>query len=305
MNTMVLGGCGFLGGAIAEELLARGREVVILDVAGSQKECDERFGAGAVKFIEGDILDADLLFDSVAGVDEIYHFAGVLGTSELDNTPKLAAQINIVGALNVFDAAVARGVPRVFHASKPDIWPNAYSITKHAAERLAALYAGSGAGTRICSLRYFNAFGPRQARGPVRKLVPTFVDQALHGEPLEIYGDGSQSVDLIFVYDLARITVRLLEAECSTNGCFAPDCGRGVSITVNEVARAINSAVGNRAGVRHVPMRRGEVEGTALVADTGPLMAMIPDVRFTDFGVALNSTIEWYSSHDAAQIAVR
>ncbi|HKG38970.1 MAG TPA: NAD(P)-dependent oxidoreductase [Conexibacter sp.] len=297
MKTIVLGGNGFLGGAIAQELIERDHDVTVIDVAGSQATCDARFGAGAVEFVEGDILDPELLRRRFSGADEVYHLAGKLGTSELDDTPTLAVHVNVLGSINVFEAAIEAGVARVFHASKPNVWLNAYTITKGAAEQLGALYDRDASGTQLCSLRYFNAFGPHQAHAPVRKLVPTFVRQALRGEPLEVYGDGNQIVDLIYVRDAASMTVRYMRAEHPPDA-IAPDCGRGVPVTVNQVADTINDATGNRAGVRHLPMRSGEDEGTELVACTEPLLASIDGFRFTDWEQSLEQTIAWYASHD-------
>jgi nucleoside-diphosphate-sugar epimerase len=297
MKTIVLGGSGFLGGAIAQELVERNHDVIVFDVAGSQAACDARHGAGAVEFVAGDILDPDALQTCFRGADEVYHLAGKLGTSELDDTPALAVHVNVLGSINVFETAIETGVARVFHASKPNVWLNAYTITKGAAEQLGALYDRDASSTRLCSLRYFNAFGPHQAHAPVRKLVPTFARQALRGEPLEIYGDGDQVVDLIYVQDAARMTVRYMRAERSPEGLVAPDCGRGVPVTVNQVARTINDATGNRAGVRHLPMRSGEDEGTELVARTEPLLASIDGFHFTDWEQSLEQTIAWYASH--------
>ena len=121
-----------------------------------------------------------MLRERFGGVDEVFHLAGKLGTAELDDTPTAAVEVNVLGSINVFEAAVSTGVSRVFHASKPNVWLNTYSITKHAAEKFAEMYDKAEAcDTLFRSLRYFNAYGPRQARGPVRKLMPTFVAQAL------------------------------------------------------------------------------------------------------------------------------
>jgi UDP-glucose 4-epimerase len=295
MDTMVLGGSGFLGGAITDQLLRDGRTVGVLDISGSQTDCDRRFGRGAVEFISGNIMDRELLCKRFAGVDEIFHLAGKLGTSELDETPTAAVEVNILGSINVFEAAISRGVSRVFHASKPNVWLNTYSITKHAAERFAEMYAKAEAcDTLFRSLRYFNAYGPRQACGPVRKLMPTFVAQALANLPLEIYGDGQQVVDLIYIDDLAQLTVGYMEAPCAA--VTAPDCGRGLPMTVNEVADAVNVITGNTAGVRHLPMRRGEPAGTRLVAEMEPLLQSTPGFTFTDWRESLLHTIDWYAT---------
>jgi len=296
MQTVVVGGLGFLGGALVDELLGRGDAVAVLDPAASQARCDARFGArfgaGRVRALRGDILDPATLRAGFRGADEVYHMAGRLGTSELDDDIPAAIAANVTGAVHVFDAAIAAGVPSVFYPSKPNVWLNTYTITKVAAEQFAELYTRRG-DLRVCSLRYFNAYGPHQALAPVRKIVPTFAVQALRRLPLGVYGDGAQTVDMILAADLARITVDLLRS-----GHRGPplDCGRGVALTVNAVAEAVNAHLGNAAGVRHLPMRRGEIPHTHLVADVDALQRVLGPVRFADWDASLADTLAWYAA---------
>ena len=252
MRTVVVGGSGFLGGAIVRELLRRGDSVKVLDRAASRTSIEQQFGAG-VTAAGGDILDRASLRRAFRSADEVYHCAGRLGTSELEDDVVGAIDANISGTVNVFEAAIATGVSVVFYPSKPNVWLNAYTITKVAAEQFAKLYEARD-GVRICSLRYFNAYGPGQALGPVRKIIPTFAVQALHGRPLTVYGDGEQTVDMIYSEDIGRITVDFTRARYSGP---AIDCGRGEVLTVNAVAETVNRIVANSRGIRHVPMRRG------------------------------------------------
>lgn len=222
MRSIVVGGMGFLGGAVVDALLERGDTVGIVDNRGTRRERDRRFGATRVRGWHGDILDQATLAPAFAGADEIYHFAGRLGTSELEEDIHGAIAANITGAVNVFEAAIAAGVTVVFYPSKPNVWLNVYTITKAASEDLARLYAANHS-LRIRSLRYFNAYGPWQATGPIRKIIPTFAQQALRGEPLTIYGDGQQTVDMIHAEDIGRITVDYTRAHADDQ---ALDCGR-------------------------------------------------------------------------------
>ncbi|MBJ7332871.1 MAG: NAD-dependent epimerase/dehydratase family protein [Solirubrobacteraceae bacterium] len=249
-----------------------------------------------MRVTRGDVLDRAALRAVFTGADEIYHFAGQLGTSELDETPRTAAEVNVLGSMNVFECAIDAGVDRVFHASKPNVWLNAYTVSKHAAERFGNLYAASQVGTRICSLRYFNGYGPGQHTHPVRKLVPTFALQALSGIPLEVYGDGEQVVDMIYAPDIARLTVDFTDV---APGGEAPDCGRGVPLTVNAVAQAVAAWAGGRVEIRHLPMRRGEDPHTELVADTARLEAVLGPLRFSDWEASLARTLDWYADRHA------
>jgi UDP-glucose 4-epimerase len=294
MKSVVFGGHGFIGAEIVRALLHNGVSVTVADKSQPSRRCDQLFGYGAVRSAQVDILDASSLRQLTEGVDRVYHLAGKLGTSELDDDVVQGINVNIIGAVNVFAACVENRVPIVFYPSKPNVWLNTYTITKHAAERFAQLYSRSGE-TTICSLRYFNAYGPYQASGPVRKIIPCFAQRAMRGLPIEIFGDGEQVVDMIFSADLARITVDFTEV---AQGDVPLDCGRGIGLTVNEVAHAVNRFFGNAAGVRHVPMRRGETPGTRLVANIDPLRKLLGDLSFTSWESSLAATLQWYETQE-------
>jgi nucleoside-diphosphate-sugar epimerase len=293
LTTVVTGGSGFLGSTIARHLLAEGHEVTIVDLVepgskGLPVDC---------AFVRGDVRDKDLLGRLFAGVDEVYHLAGVLGTAELQESTELAVAVNIAGTVNVLETALETDVARVFYPGKPNVWLNTYTITKHAAEQFAQMFNGQSRYTRICSLRYFNVYGPGQALSPIRKIVPAFAVQAMRGLPIEVYGDGEQVVDMVYSRDLAELTVRFTGAGVTDR---IPDCGSGRRVTVNEVAAACNDHFGNRAGIRHLPMRPGEVSGTILTADQTELEGILGDLRLTDYRESLHDTLDWYASLDPA-----
>jgi UDP-glucose 4-epimerase len=290
MATVVVGGSGFLGGAVVDELVRVGREVVIYDRKGSQAAVDRRHGRGAARYVRGDVRDADRVLATFRGAEEVYDFAGELGTSELDESIPEAITTNVLGAAIQFEAAIRQGVPRLLYASKPNVWLNTYSITKYAAEQFAELFNQRDE-TRFCALRYYNAFGPWQSLFPIRKIIPMFAALAMRGRPLEVFGDGEQIVDLVYSPDLADLTVRFL-ATGHTDGVV--ECGRGVGLTVNDVAHAVNAVTGNGGGVRHLPMRRGEEEGSLLIADLDALTRLVGEPVFTDLEGSLQTTLDWY-----------
>jgi UDP-glucose 4-epimerase len=251
-----------------------------------------------VRVVPGDMMRPETLVAAFDGADEVYHMGGKLGTSELEDSVHEAVAANITGALHVFESAITADVPVVFYPTKPNVWLNTYTITKVAAEQFARIYNESRPG-RIRSLRYFNAYGPWQALGPVRKIIPMFAARALSRLPLIIYGDGEQTVDMIYSEDVGRITVDFMR---SAHDGSALDCGRGEELTVNEVAALVNEITRNDAGVKHVPMRRGETEGTRLVADVTPLRSTLPTVAFSDWEATLAGTIAWYEGLGASRL---
>jgi len=300
MKAVIIGGLGFLGSAVVRVLRLRGDSVVVVDPHASQTVVDQRFGKDAVRLAPIDMRDRDALTAAFSGADEVYHFGGRLGTSELDADIIAAIEANVIGAVTVFESAIAAGVPAVFYPSKPNVWLNTYTITKVAAEEFAQLFAASHA-IRIPILRLFNAYGPGQATGPVRKIIPSFVMEALSGRPLTVYGDGEQTVDMIHADDAARLAVELMRGNAPPTPL---DGGRGIAMSVNEVAEAVNRATGSRAGIRHVPMRKGETPNTKLVADTDALRAVVGDFQFVPWESTLADTVEWYRCRYATELGV-
>lgn len=291
----ITGGTGFLGSTLARYLVREGHDVVVLDREPPGHKGLELENA---EFRRGDVRDRGLLLEVFRGVDEVYHQSGLLGTAELQEQVGEAIQVNVAGTVAVFEAAIASGVPRVFYPAKPSVWLNTYTITKQAAEQFARMFNETSK-TRICSLRYFNVYGPGQAILPIRKIIPSFAVQAMRGLPIEVFGDGQQTVDMVYSADIAELTVRFTR---SGHVRSIPDCGSGVSMTVNAVAETVSDYFGNRAGIKYVPMRPGEVEHTELVADLTDLRQVIGAFELTPYRRALAETLDWYARREPAAI---
>jgi nucleoside-diphosphate-sugar epimerase len=296
MRSIVVGGAGFLGGAVVRQLVARGDDVVVVD---RERPAPPWAPEVDVEMRRADIADRAALARAFRGAGEVYHLAGRLGTSELERELRAAVEVNVVGTLNVFDAALDAGVGTVVLACKPNVWLNAYTVTKEAAEKLALLY-GLHHDLRVHCLRYYNAYGPRQHLAPVRKLVPTFAACALRGRPLPVFGDGSQTVDLLHVDDLARITVDVARAGVAVHEAI--DCGSGMARSVDDVAALVNELLGNDAGIERLPMRVGEPAGTTLVADTGALEQLVGPLSLRPLDDGLASTLDWYAGLHPAEL---
>lgn len=274
MKIGITGGYGFIGSWVTDELQARGHTVLVLDHRGN--------GAG----LYGDVRDATIVQELAAHVDGIIHLAAVLGTSETIDNPGPAAETNIIGTLNVFEAATRYNIPCVFAAvGNSGIGRGTYCITKTTGEQFVSMYR-EDRGSKIIAVRPMNAFGPRQSApspyGPskVRKIVPSFVCSALSGDPMRLYGGGKQYSDSVFVGDVARCFVNALEtAHTGTLPDFPIDVGNIHPHTVLEVAEAVAGAVGG-AEIEAVPMRPGEPEGGPL-ATPDAINALIETVLTT------------------------
>jgi UDP-glucose 4-epimerase len=293
MKVLVTGGRGFIGGHVVDLLLDMDYEPVIFDrQVRFHRDCE---------VILGDVRDATAVTEAVAHVDGVIHLAAVLGTQETIRIPVPAAETNVLGALNVFHAVAQYGLPCAYAAVGNHWMLNTYSISKTCAERFAWMFNAEH-GARIAVVRALNAYGPRQSVaapfGPskVRKIMPSFVCRALTGTPIEVYGDGEQIMDMIFVRDVADVLVRAMLNGPHPGG-IAYEAGTGRLTTVNEIAGAVIAEVGG-GGLHHVPMRPGEPERSTVVGDPEtlrPLFGERPELVALEDGVA--ETVEWFRAH--------
>lgn len=290
MKVLVTGGQGFIGSHVVDVLRERGHGVTIFD----RRMVFVPVGVG---FTLGDVRDAEAFADAVGLHDGVIHLAGVLGTSEMVTTPRESVEVNIGGALNLYEAVKRYGCRAVQIAVGNYTWNNSYAITKYTAERFALMY-NKEFGTKIAVVRGLNAYGERQKHAPIKKVIPNFILSALRDEPLVIFGDGEQLLDMIYVRDLAEILVRALELD---HGQYAEtmDAGSGELVTANHLAAEVIRISGSRSRIEHVAMRAGEPVRSVTKGDPSTLapIGYRPQTSLQD---GLSRTITWYRANAAA-----
>lgn len=253
----ITGGGGFIGSWVQQEIEKRGHKPFILD---------HKKRGGML----GDVRDRTIVFEFAAHVDAIIHLAAVLGTAETINEPMPAAETNILGTVNVFDAATRYNLPTVFAAvGNSNIGRGTYCITKTCGEEFVKMYR-EDRGLPIIAVRPMNAYGAGQSApspyGPskVRKIVPSLTCSALSGQPMPLYGGGHQISDTVHVSDVARVFVQA--ALAASEGVIPDhpvDVGNIHPVTVREVAEEVAINVPG-AIIEDIPMRAGEPEGGPL-----------------------------------------
>lgn len=290
MKVLVTGGNGFIGRSVVNELRARDHEPVIFD--RHQDTPDE--------FTLGDVRDATAVTEAVAHVDGVIHLAGVLGTQETIANPRPAAETNLLGGLNVLEACTQYKVPLVNIAVGNWFEYSTYSISKNTIERFTVMY-GRYRGLPGCSVRAYNAYGPGQSvaqpygSSRVRKIIPSFVARALHSEPIQVYGDGSQIMDMIYVGDVARCLVTALENGPAGGELYVAGTGRRTSVqTVAELVRAEVSRRGTAVNIENLPMRPGETPGSEVLADASRLVPGIRQDELITLEEGLRETVAYY-----------
>jgi UDP-glucose 4-epimerase len=273
MRVLITGGAGFIGSHLTDRLVAdRGAEVVVLDNLKRGRlenlaACRER-----VQFVEGDIRDDALVTRLVKDTDVVYHLAAESTVMGAEQEPEYALTTNVLGTFNILRAAQAAGVKRVVVASsrevygEPDILPvvesaplkaaNVYGLSKVAAEMCCRLLQARGLSVAI--LRLTNVYGLRD----VGRVIPTFVQRALAGQPLLLYG-GDQVLDFVWIGTVVECLIRAAHIE----GLDGPiNLGSGFGTPLVDLARRIAAAGGAGSPLRVLPPRLAEVR--RFVADT-------------------------------------
>jgi UDP-glucose 4-epimerase len=304
----ITGGSGFIGQHVLEELLSLGYEVVLFDRL--DKRPDRWIAKVAKVFMfQGDIRDRTAVTEFAAMCDGIVHLSGVLGTQETVTNPYPAFETNVMGALNLFEAASQYNLPVVNIAVGNHFMNNPYAISKSTAERMAYFFNNERA-AKITNVRAVNAYGPKQSAaapyGPskIRKIIPAFICRALTSQPIEVYGSGDQISDMVYVGDVAKTLVQALRVTNTQNKGMDKtiEVGPSEHSSVKEIAAMISQLCEARgvpqAGLKHLPMRPGEIAGAQVVANNLTLHHIgIDPNQLVSLEQGIAETIQWYVDH--------
>jgi nucleoside-diphosphate-sugar epimerase len=277
---LITGGAGFIGSHLADALCARGELVVILDdlSTGRRENIVDLVEGGKAVFVEGSVLDAELVDTWVQRVDSVFHLASAVGVKLVVDNPLESLLRNVRGT-NVVAHAAARYEKRLLFTSTSEVYgkhsngalredadcllgPSSksrwgYANTKAFGEMLAFGYARErGAETAV--VRLFNSVGPRQL-GSYGMVLPRFVSQALRGEDLTVYGDGTQSRCFTHVYDTVDGILAVADSEGAVGEVF--NIGATTDTTIQELAERVIERTGSHSRIRHVPYQEAYGDG--------------------------------------------
>jgi UDP-glucose 4-epimerase len=280
-RVLVTGGAGFIGSHLAEALLETGAAVTALDDLSTGRRGNVAALAGhpRFRFIEGSILDEALVDAAVRDCDDVYHLAAAVGVKLIFDHPVRAIATNVKGTDVVLGAA-CRWKRRVFLASTSEVYGKdarhgsqrfretdditlgnsmrwCYASGKALDEYLARAYHLEEELPVVIG-RYFNTVGPRQI-GAYGMVVPRLVQQALAGEPLTVYGDGTQVRSFTWVGDVVRATMELMAHPDAGGEIF--NIGSDEAVCVLELAERIKFATRSRSEIRMVPYEEAYGEG--------------------------------------------
>jgi UDP-glucose 4-epimerase len=267
---LVTGGAGFIGSHVAEALLARGEDVVVLDDLSSGKR--ENLPDG-VELVEGDIREPQVELFAGVKPTHCYHLAAQIDVRVSVARPEHDAQINVLGTVNLLEAALEQKTKIVFSSTGGAIYGECdgpapedaprrpispYGTSKLAAEEYLATYNRLYE-TGHVSLRYGNVYGPRQDPHGEAGVVSIFLDALLAGDTPKIFGDGSQTRDYVFVGDVARASLAASDRE---GGVYNVGTGRETSVV--ELLDLCQRIAGTSVEPTFMPTRPGEIQRSVL-----------------------------------------
>ena len=293
MKCVVTGGCGFIGTHLVDRLVRLGHQVIVLDDLSTGNL--ERLNPSAEP-LYGSVADVDAVVSATEGAEVVFHTAAWARIERSIADPVGTHAVNVSGTLNVLRAAQVNGVSRVINSSsssvygdqsthlmREDMAPNPkspYALQKLMGEQYADLFARLF-GMSVVSLRYFNVYGHGQpSQGAYSLVIPRFLRKREEGDPLTVYGDGTQTRSYTHVSDVVEANILAATEGVPAGQHIVLNIGTGQETSVNEIAAAIGGPV------QHiVPNPRREFEEARKAADCSRARSLIgwePRVAFPD-----------------------
>ena len=306
---LVTGGAGFIGSHLTERLLDEGSRVRVLDDFSTGSLTNLPFAErhrAALDIVRGDIRDLATVARCTAGVSMIFHQAAMRSVPRSIQDPLGANDHNVVGTLNVLEAARRAGTRRVVYASSSSVYGDRpelpkredqspapispYAVSKAAGEQYAAVWSRLY-GVETVGLRYFNVFGPRQdPKSEYAAVIPRFILWGLSGEPLEVHGDGTQSRDFTYIDNVVEANLHAARAEAVGGQVFNVGCGTRVSLLA--IIGELERLLGRRLERRHTPSRPGDVAHT--LADIDRAKRLLGYTPLVEFEEGLRKTLHYF-----------
>lgn len=312
---LVTGGAGFIGSHLVDVLLGDGRAVTVLDDLSTGKR--EHVPTSA-RFVEGSVLNAELVEQLVADHDIVYHLAAAVGVRHIVRDPLGSILTNVRGTEVVLDAA-DRHKSRIVLASTSEVYGKSpdvpfrengnrvlgpttvarwsYSTAKALDEHMALAYVQNG--LRASIVRYFNSYGPRIDQRGYGSVIARFAAQAIAGDPITVHGDGSQTRCFTYVSDTVRGTILAGERDEAIGKVF--NIGRAVEVSIKALADMVKRILDSQSPVTYVSYEDyygPSFEDTPRrVPDTTHARDVLKFTATVDLETGLQKTLEWCRTH--------
>lgn len=304
-KALVTGGAGFIGSHLVEELLKLGLKVVSVDDYSTGKRENLKEFSANPNFQEAncDITDHRSLRRYFDGVDIVFHEAASKKTICLKD-PRRDLEVNAGGTLNVLELARDFGVKKIVHASTGSVYGEAryrpqdeehplnptsyYGVSKLAGEKYMQVF-GHLYGMDITILRYFHVYGPKQDYGDFGGVVSIFGRRAIRGQPLIIFGDGTQQRSFTHVKDVVAANLLMAVKKESKGECY--NCASGINVTVKELAQKVLELMGRSdLKIEYQDWTPGDIKVFSI--DNSKLKKLGFEFK-TGFNEGLRATLDW------------
>ncbi len=311
MKYLVTGGAGFIGSNIVSQLLKENYEVRVLDnfATGKRENILPLLKNPKLSLIEGDLRSFHTVRTAVKGVDYILHQGALPSVPRSINDPITSNDVNILGMLNILEAAKEFGVKRVVCASSSSIYGNSeslpkveemavnplspYALTKYAQERYCQIFTQIY-GLETVALRYFNVFGPNQdPSSQYSAVIPKFIRLIMADKEPVIYGDGSQSRDFTFVENNVWANIQACTAPKASGEVINVACGE--RYTLIDLVNMINEILGKQIEPKFEPDRTGDVKHS--LAGIDKARELLGYEGRVDFKEGMERTVEFFRVH--------
>ena len=305
-KVLVTGGAGFIGSNLVRHLIEEGNSVTVLDnfMSGYPGNLDP---FPSVRIIEGDVRDRTAVELAMQGAEVVFHLAASVGNKRSIDQPIMDAEINVMGTLQVLEAARKEGVRKIVASSSAGIFgelktmpikedhpiepDSPYGCTKLCEEKLCLSYAKLYDIEAVC-LRYFNVYGPNQRFDAYGNVIPIFVFRMLRDEALIIYGDGEQTRDFVHVDDVVQANINAADS-VGVSGAF--NIASGTCVTINRLVAMITKDNSNKIKIEHGPERPGDVRHS--LADISLALKRINYSPSVNLESGVKEYVEWVRNH--------
>lgn len=306
-NVLVIGGGGFLGSHLLEELLKHDGDINLKTFTKKLFERHYWFDKDDnmdLESIEGDIRDKETLDKAMKGIDLVYHLAAQGNPDRSIQDPYETNEINVLGTINVLNAALKNNVQKVLYMSTSEVYGNALTVpmnedhplnprTPYGASKLGGemnAYAFHQTyGLPVVIIRGFNFFGPRQRIGKNGGVIANFIYGMLNGHLITISGDGSQTRDYVYVKDIARNLIRAIESNIANADPI--NLATESEISIKQIADMVKDITGSSSEITYKDERPGDVN--RLYGSNKKAKELIGFKLDYDFRRGLTETIEW------------
>lgn len=301
-KVLVTGGAGFIGSNLVRHLVENGNTVTVLDnfMSGYRSNLEP---FPMVRLIEGDVRDKESVEEAIKGAEVVFHLAASVGNKRSIDHPIADAEINVLGTLQVLEAARKERVRKIVTSSSAGIFgelktmpikedhsvepDSPYGCTKLCEEKLCLAYAKLYEIEAVC-LRYFNVYGPNQRFDAYGNAIPIFVFRMLQNEPIIIFGDGEQTRDFVHVDDVVQANLKAADS-IGISGAF--NIASGSRVTINRLVEMIVRNSKHPVKVEHGPERPGDVRHS--LADLSFAKEKIGYSPSVDLELGLEEYVKW------------